>query len=309
MINNYLEYICCPKCKTDLSQQGSLLLCAVCSAKYPIKDGILVFNPDTAPDTALSVEKWDDRYRRQLETLSFYKDAEDYHRIHFPGNYAQLSKARNIDKDIVYLEIGCGPFYFGKDLAERVKMVIGIDFCPSALKIAKKMLDEKGVRNYLLIQGDILNLPLKNKSIDLIYGGGVIEHFKDTQKCVNELFRVLRCGGVSFNTVPYLNIGSLYRQRYGNIPNVPIIKQISEFIHITLLQGKHMVFGYEMSFSKATLKKVHKKAGFGEVVIDKFDVDLDFQSIPVRLKNIFTWLANNSRMFWPMVKVVAKKSL
>jgi hypothetical protein len=64
-----------------------------------------------------------------------------------------------------------------------------------------------------------------------------------------------------------------------------------------------------MSFSGTTLKKVHKKAGFGDVVIDKFDVDLDFQFIPIRLKKIFTWLANNSKMFWPMVKVVAKKSL
>jgi hypothetical protein len=32
------------------------------------------------------------------------------------------------DKDIV-LEIGCGPFYFGK-VSRTVKMVIGIDFVP-----------------------------------------------------------------------------------------------------------------------------------------------------------------------------------
>ena len=188
-----------------------------------------------------------------------------------------------------------------------MNLIIGIDFCLSALKIAKKLLDKKGITNYLLIQGDILKMPLKNSSIDFIYGGGVIEHFKNTQSCINELFRVLKVNGVVMNSVPYLNIGSIYRQIFGNIPNIIILKQIAEFIHIKLLNGKHMIFGYEMSFLATTLKKIYKKAGFNKISVNKFEFELAFDFVPNSLKKPFVWLANNSRFFWPMIKVVSKK--
>ena len=135
----------------------------------------------------------------------------------------------------------------------------------------------------------------------------MIEHFKETQVCVDELYRVLKNGGVSFNTVPYLNLGTLYRQVWGNIPDFPVLKQLAEFMHITLLRGKHMTFGYEMSFPPYRMKKVHIQAGFNEVIIDKFDVELVLEYAPGFMVRPLAWLANNSRLFWPMMKVVGTK--
>lgn len=135
----------------------------------------------------------------------------------------------------------------------------------------------------------------------------MIEHFKYTRACLEELYRVLQKGGVSFNTVPCLGLGTLYRQVCGNIPDFPVLKQLAELIHIRLLGGKHMRFGYELSFSGRTMKALHYGAGFADTRVDKFDVELKFEYVPRFLARPFTWLANNYRLFWPMVKVVGTK--
>ena len=151
-------------------------------------------------------------------------------------------------------------------------------------------------------------MPIKNNTVDLVYGGGVIEHFKDTGSCIDELYRVLKRSGVSFNTVPYLNIGSLtYRQVWGNIPNVPVLREVAEFIHIKLLGAKHMIFGYEMSFTKRTLFSIHKQSGFKKISVDKFQTTLSFEFIPKFFRPFFIYLADTSPLFWPMVKVIGTK--
>ncbi|MCD6399828.1 class I SAM-dependent methyltransferase, partial [candidate division WOR-3 bacterium] len=279
MINKgLLQYLCYPECKSDLIEKDNFWVCEKCVEKYEIiDDNIVKTLPDLTLDLELLIQKWDEFYQKQLSDKSYLKGRSDYLKIFYEDTYQQLNEYKKINKDLVYLEIGCGPMIFGQEISDKCRLVIGIDFCPTALKIAKKMLETKGIKNYLLIQGDILNMPIKENTIDLIYGGGVIEHFKNTQQCINELYRVLRKDGISFNTVPYLNLGSLtYRQIWGNIPNFPILKQLAEFIHIKLLRGKHMILGYEMSFLGSTLRKIHKKAGFRKVYIDKFRCKLTF---------------------------------
>lgn len=302
-----LKYLCCPNCKSGLTANKNYLFCRACKNRYRINKGIINMLPNLNKEIKLSVEKWDERYKKQLRNKTYYKDYENYMKMYYEDTYRQLNKARKI-KDIVYLEIGCGPFFLGQKIAKKCKLIIGIDFSPSALKIAQKMLKEKGIKNYLLIQGDILRMPIKDNSVDLVYGGGVIEHFENTQKSVDEIYRVLRKNGVSFNTVPLLNLGALtYRQIWGHIPNLPLLKGITEFIHIKLLKGRHMTFGYEMSFLSSALNKMHMNAGFRKVIVDKFEVNLSFEFIPALLRRPLIWLAKNSKLFWPVVKVTGLK--
>ena len=290
-----------------MKYQKTYFQCLKCGNIYKIKDGIVQITPGLSPDIKLSIQKWDEFYKKQLKNKGYLKYYQEYMDVYFDTIYKQIDAAKKI-KDIVYLEIGCGPAYFLSEIAKKCKLVIGVDFCPSGLKIAKMMLDKKGVKNYLLIQANILSLPIKNNSINLIFGGGVIEHFQDTQTCVNELYRVTKKGGVSLNTVPHLNLGTLtYRQIWGNIPNVPILKQLAELIHIKILGGKHMIFGYEMSFLGSTLKKIHQKAGFIKVEINHYELPLSFDYLPRIIRRPFIWLAQNSPLFWPMIKVIAKK--
>lgn len=307
MINDALRILACPSDEGNLTYSEGNIVCSTCGKKYTVQDGIVTIIPNLTPDIELSIEKWDEFYRKELSSNKFHEEHDRYMSIHFKDVYKQVNSVKQI-KGGVYMEIGCGPGFFMQNIAKECELVIGIDFCPSALKIAKQMLEEKGIKNYLLIQGDILQMPLKSEAVDLIYGGGVIEHFEDTQTCVNELYRVLKKNGVSFNTVPYLNLGSLtYRQVWGNIPNFPVLKQLAEFIHIKLLKGKHMIFGYEMSFTANTLRRVHETAGFQNVQVERFDVAMVFEFLPSFIRPAMVWLARNSKLFWPMVKVYGSK--
>ena len=310
----YTEFLECPRCHASLRLDGTNILSCCngsCAEKYAIIGGIPNFlDPHTEKTTELSIGKWDTFYSDIPETKDVDKLYSTYLKDNYTNVYEQIAEFIELDENTVFLEIGCGPMFLGRALADKCKMVVGIDFSISALLMAKNMFDSLGITNYLLILGDIKKMPLKAESIDLLYGGGVLEHFKETEKAVSELYRVLKKGGVSFNTVPLLNIGSLtYRQLWGNIPNFPVLKEIAELIHTKILKSKHMVFGYELSFTAPHLKKIHKKYGFSEVVVEKFKTTLLFEFIPfVWLKNIFIWLAENSPLFWPMVKVVGRKS-
>jgi len=301
------KYLYCLNCRYDIKEKKAYLVCENCGLKYKKKEGIITTIPHLTPDIKLSIDKWDSIYKNILKNKTYYENYKYYIKMYYDDTYNQLQEVKKFTNS-TYLELGCGPFFLGQTFAKKCKLVIGIDFCPSALKIAKKMLDEKGVKNYILIQGDILKMPLKDNTVDIVYGGGVIEHFKNTQVSVNEYYRILKKGGVAFNTVPYLNVGSLtYRQVWGNIPNAPVLKQIAESIHMGLLKGKHMKFGYEMSFSRNTLRKLHKEAKFKKIRVDNFTVNLAFDFLPNSLRKPSIWLAKNSRLFWPMVKVIAQK--
>lgn len=285
------------------------LICPYCDKKFSIlNSNTISLLPESALSEKISLEKWEKLYQKQFKNGNYWEAAENYQQNYLEDTIFQLNDARVITPQTIFLEIGCGLMFLGQKIAKKAKMVIGVDFSPTALKIADRMFREKGIKNYLLVLGDIQQMPLKEGIIDLIYGGGVIEHFKDTQKCVNELYRVLGTGGVSFNTVPYLNVGALtYRQVWGDIPNIPFLKQLAEFIHIKLLRGKHMRFGYGLSFLGSTLRKIHKRARFKKVEVDKFEAKLLLEFAPKQFRPLLIKLANSNRLFWPMIKVIARK--
>lgn len=308
MRSEYLNYLCCPQCRAGLQESEGLVLCSVCKKKYVIEDGIFKIPVAVNDNIEISIEKWDQSYQKTFAVGDHGRELEEYREKYFQDVYRNIVAEKDLGKSTVYLEIGCGPFLFGNLIAHEVALIIGVDFSLTALKVAKQLLEERHITNYVLIQSDILRMPMRDGSVDLIYGGGVIEHFKDTQTCINELFRILKNGGVCVNSVPYLNMASLtYRQLWGNIPNLSGLKQIAEFIHIKMLRKKHMIFGYEMSFLGSTLRKIHKRAGFGRVKIEKFDIHLTFDFLPKLFRPFFIYLAKNSRLFWPMIKVVGTK--
>lgn len=310
MIKNYLDFLACPVCYNQLYQKEEQLICfGSPDHTYYLEDGVPNLLPrQLSSDLTLSQSKWGEFYQEKRDSRSVSQIVDEYRRTFFPYVYRQINQVRPI-KDSVFLEIGCGTFSLGQLIAPECRLVIGVDFSPLSLKLARQSLEERGIENYLLVLGDITQMPLRSNVADILYGGGVMEHFRQTQKAVNEFYRVLKTGGVSFNAVPYLNLGALtYRQIYGNIPNLPLIKQLAEFIHIKLLKSRHMIFGYELSFTTGQLVDLHRRAGFKNIKVEKFETMLIFEWVPFSfLKKVCVLVANNVRLFWPMVKVTAVK--
>ncbi len=307
---NIKKYLHCSKCGGEVKTNNKTVECVLCHKCYPMIDGSIPdMTIDVSSETEISLKKWDELYSNK----KYLADLEKDYKIHFLGNILEqlieyIPKTKNGE---TFLEIGSGSAIVGEQFAKEGYFFIGIDFSISALRYLKSRLDKNGIKNYLLVRGDIQNMPIRNNVINAIYGGGVIEHFKNTQVVINHLYRILKKGGVSFNSVPVFNIGNLiYRSRWGGIPNVPILKQITEFIHVKLLKSRYMVFGYELQFTQEQLRQLHINAGFlpQKIHISRFRCEVQLNGIVnKKLRSFLIGLCDNNKNFWPGVKVVSFK--
>jgi ubiquinone/menaquinone biosynthesis C-methylase UbiE len=102
-------------------------------------------------------------------------------------------------KSAVILEIGSSSGY----LLREIKMsfpdsfLIGSDCIPEPLeKIAQKRPDIP------LIQFDLVNCPLPDKSVNVVIALNVLEHIKDDTAALKQIYRILKPGGYAIIEVP-----------------------------------------------------------------------------------------------------------
>ena len=106
-------------------------------------------------------------------------------------------------KDAVILDCGCGfgSFY---NLTENLNTIY-LDFSFNLLKKFENTHNLKTSK----ICGDVLNLPFRDNSFDLILCINVLEHIKDYKKALNEIKRVLKDNGtviiVVVNSESFIN--------------------------------------------------------------------------------------------------------
>jgi len=306
------RYLACPSCASSLEAVGEGLRCPACRRTFPLIDGRIPSLHASMSDSAgFSMERWESLYddgafteTREREYRSLFQ-ADIFRQI--LASLGERSRAGG-----VYLEIGCGLGFMGEAMAKDGWLFIGVDTSLNVLRTLVRRLDARGIRNHLLIHGDIASLPLRSGTVDLVYGGGVIEHLKDTVGVVRQIHRVLAPGGVSFNSVPMLNLGNLiYRSQWGGLPNVPVVREMAGFFHQRLLGGRHMVFGYELMFTEAQLVRVHVRAGFRKdrVTVGRMDQHTQLHAIKnARLRESLRRLCVRCRQFWPSLKAIAVKN-
>lgn len=245
--------------------------------------GIWVSKIHLSDEAHVSQRAWEGIYDFTVEKLK--EDRADFDANKLEDNIRYTRESGNFHADTVYLEIGCGPAHVAEYLMRQYDCYfVGVDFNYPMLRSLDAYLKEKGYTKYILVYADILDMPIRNDSVDYIYGGGVIEHMSNTLGILKELYRVLKVGGVSFNTVPAFSLWWAFRW-YSNIPSFPWIKQCFEYIHIQVLKNciLERFYGYELSFTLKQLQELHKQAGFRDIVQKPFA----FHPSSKKLKNPF----------------------
>jgi 2-polyprenyl-3-methyl-5-hydroxy-6-metoxy-1,4-benzoquinol methylase len=91
---------------------------------------------------------------------------------------------------------------------------IGVDLNRAALQRAANRIAYRGYRNVELLAGDVLDTGLPAASADVVLSSEVIEHLRDPQRLLREIWRVLAPGGTAIITTPNL---SNYPRRIGNL--------------------------------------------------------------------------------------------
>lgn len=140
-----------------------------------------------------------------------YASAEDDNRAYFEqlapvydelrtGCYAEalsglLLSHFTLPPDGEVADIGSGTGYLAKALAAHVKKVWAIDASLAMLEVFRQDLALTNIINIEIAQGDVHDLPLKAKSLDMIFANLLLHHLLDPKSAISEMFRVLKTGG------------------------------------------------------------------------------------------------------------------
>ena len=299
--SKYLKLIYCPACKGELKQHNKSLQCNRCNRQYRINYGIpRLLKGEESIDVQISREKWDNLYAK--DEIEEYKiNTIQLSQKKFLARYRQY-----INKGI-FLDLGCGIALQSLFLAKEGISTIGVDISFTALIKSIDLFKKRKVSGYFL-QADFLDLPLKNNSIQFIYWGLSIEYVRDTKKAVTEAYRVLKTGGRIIVPFPVASLTTiLYHQlRGGDIPRIPVIRGIMEIIHVKILKGKYMHYGYGQTFTVREIEKIFKESGFRVQKIDYYDIYYPLALVPSLLSPLLRNILH-LRPFWPFAYIEAIK--
>lgn len=209
----------------------------------------------------VSRDSW--RIKNYKESLRGYQVREDILKNMFLG----LDFKALADKEKVAIaDIGCGPGICGEYLTEKIKEKLGDKTKVETffIDISQKMLEQIPEREkYNKINGDIMNIPLKNESVDIITIKQVLDYLpKDLQiKALEEIYRVLKKDGqfiLSALISPNEKVNNLTNDLYSGRERIIAKKvAIEKFIP-----------------DKATLIKFLQETGFDSKILYEYDIPL-----------------------------------
>ena len=153
-----------------------------------------------------------------------------------------------------YLEVGCGQgadsFYICSNLNKEAEY-IGIDYSSvsvnkavSFTSEAKKLFDLKTIPKFG--EGDASSLIYSKEEFDFVYSNGVLHHTPNPQKCINEIYRILKKGGQAkiFIYRKYsLKVGLAKALRLIQIVVDKLLSKELTIYNILLKLGKSKFFG------------------------------------------------------------------
>lgn len=144
-----------------------------------------------------------------------------------PRNYFEWRKERAIPavdrvnsikdlKNASVLDIGCGFGSLARILADHGAQVAAVEIDRNKLEKAKEFLSGKNIK---LIQIENEILPFGNKIFDVVFLFDVIEHVPNPKTTINEVYRVLKPGGLLYvEFTPYYSITGHHLYDYAKWP-------------------------------------------------------------------------------------------
>jgi ubiquinone/menaquinone biosynthesis C-methylase UbiE len=189
------------------------------------------------------------------------KEADDgNHYIDSASRCHAISDLKRIvqNSNKVILEIGSSSGYLLREIKRSFpeSFLIGSDCIPEPLEnIAKKISDIP------LIQFDLVNCPLPDSSVDVIIALNVLEHIKDDEKALKQIYRVLKPGGHVIIEVPAnQDLYDFYDEHLKHFRRYSLqdLKRLAQKTGFVIIRASHLGFFIYPGFKYMKVKNRQK---------------------------------------------------
>lgn len=188
----------------------ALLRCAGCGQEYPVIEGIPRFNPDVRSDYPEFFQKHAVQFRH-AETA----DLNSFHALHtetkrsFGYQWLRYRVTDAVENRRIFhrrtatrpgtlggqlfFEGGCGMGRYLKVIGQEPSAeVVGLDLSLAVNRARAENLDNPRVH---VIQGNLLQLPLRRDTFDHVYSIGVLHHTPSTEEAFHSIAKLVKPGG------------------------------------------------------------------------------------------------------------------
>jgi len=132
-------------------------------------------------------------------SLEFFDEiAKNRYQIYAPWMKSTFKFEQYKNKKVLEVGVGVGTDHL--ELAKAGAILTGIDITPRSIELTKKNLKLHGYHSDLLV-ADAENLPFEDETFEVVYSFGVLLSVPNTQKAIDEIYRVLKPGGKAIITL------------------------------------------------------------------------------------------------------------
>lgn len=192
---NLAQYLCCPDCSGALLQDFN---CGSCGRVFDT-DGSTpcLFTASDALTYSVRYVPLGEVQAALAAALHQPRTAGAQHNVyHLDGAHSPEIEA--LPKGCTVLEVGCGGGQMRTWVESLGLLYIGTDISKTRVH---SQLQLHGGPNFL---SDVHNLPVRSESIDLVYSAAVTEHLAAPHRAMQEIFRVLKPGGVYLGNCSFM---------------------------------------------------------------------------------------------------------
>jgi GT2 family glycosyltransferase/ubiquinone/menaquinone biosynthesis C-methylase UbiE len=163
------------------------------------------------------------------------------------------------------LDIACGEGYGSEMLSRNAESVVGVDIDPATVAHATKKYQSPNLK---FLEGTCEEIPLPNKSVDLLVSYETLEHIEDHGRFLSEAKRVLSAKGMLVISTPEK---SVYSDASGQ-RNPFHKKELYRTEFLQLLSSffpKIITFEQKLAFGSHLVSSLDKTQGFLTVQLEK----------------------------------------
>src|SRR5262249_53915539 len=170
----------CPGCRGAVeikADRPQSLVCRTCAQAYPIAGGV----PRLAGETYVA------SFGRQWNRYDVARPEEDDATFRVKTGVAPESLAGRL-----VLDAGCGGGRYSRPVGAPAARMVGVDLSSAAAQAASLC---AGLPDVLIVQANLLDLPVADAAFDLVFSIGVLHHTPDPRRAFAQIARKVKPGG------------------------------------------------------------------------------------------------------------------